>query len=391
MRYVTLIATVFVGFAVGACDTARDVSGFPAGSRGGDCYANGTCDGGLKCVSNTCINDSGGGTSLPACVCCGCDSGGSLSLSYGSCPSGFTCAAVGNEIVCLPGSSSFDLDTSYECKGSCYPPQCPQCQPSCSGHDCGDDGCGGSCGNCEQGEVCSDGQCVDSGACTSTCGSEGCECGVVCGTSCGSCPEGNSCNDGCHCQCMPQCSGKECGDDGCGESCGSCGGGESCQDGQCAGGTHKDSTSGLTWQITPTGGTMNWSDAKAHCAAISLAGAGWRLPSISELRSLIRGCEITHWNLVTNAGGACGVTDDCLSIWTCYDGCKDPCPWRGGHGADGRYIDAVYNPGGEYSEYNRHWSSSKADEGGVWYVSFADGGLYYWNALDVLPARCVRE
>ena len=58
------------------------------------------------------------------------------------------------------------------------------CQPNCEGKECGDDGCGGSCGACADGEECSaDGQCVP---------------------------------------CQPKCDGKECGDDGCGGTCGDC-------------------------------------------------------------------------------------------------------------------------------------------------------------------------
>ncbi|MGM0578582.1 MAG: hypothetical protein ACQEXJ_22850 [Myxococcota bacterium] len=38
-----------------------------------------------------------------------------------------------------------------------------QCVPECSGRECGDDGCGGSCGTCESGLVCSEGSCEDAG------------------------------------------------------------------------------------------------------------------------------------------------------------------------------------------------------------------------------------
>ena len=43
------------------------------------------------------------------------------------------------------------------------------CQPECSGKECGDDGCGGSCGECDANETCTeDGTC----ACWGLCGSE---------------------------------------------------------------------------------------------------------------------------------------------------------------------------------------------------------------------------
>jgi len=37
---------------------------------------------------------------------------------------------------------------------------CEGCNPKCEGKGCGDDGCGGSCGTCGEGEECEEGQCV---------------------------------------------------------------------------------------------------------------------------------------------------------------------------------------------------------------------------------------
>src|SRR5690606_19917118 len=71
------------------------------------------------------------------------------------------------------------------------------CTPSCEGLECGDDGCGGSCGTCEDGLFCrADGRCRPG--------------------------------------CQPDCSGKSCGDDGCGGSCGTCEDGLFCVAGQCS-------------------------------------------------------------------------------------------------------------------------------------------------------------
>ena len=142
--------------------------------------------------------------------------------------------------------------------------EAPCCHPDCEGKECGDDGCGGTCGECPYGTVCaSGGNCAD---CMETLGLEGglgtpCEDGTdcifydfcvaldgsddkICTCSCqDECPAPFECVAvahwfpdvffGCFPPCEPDCAGKECGDDGCGGSCGGCGEEEQCLDGQC--------------------------------------------------------------------------------------------------------------------------------------------------------------
>jgi len=94
------------------------------------------------------------------------------------------------------------------------------CVPNCTGKECGDDGCGGSCGTCQQGTCNAQGKCECTPDCTGKeCGDDGC------GDSCGTCtdPAKPICNAQGVCEaCTPDCTGKECGDDGCGGSCGTC-------------------------------------------------------------------------------------------------------------------------------------------------------------------------
>lgn len=98
------------------------------------------------------------------------------------------------------------------------------CVPACDGRECGDDGCGGKCGNCPQAAPI----CTDAGLCVVTClpACDGKEYGPDgCGGTCGNCPQAAPyCGDSgmCNTQCAPSCSGRECGDDGCGGSCGQC-------------------------------------------------------------------------------------------------------------------------------------------------------------------------
>ena len=79
---------------------------------------------------------------------------------------------------------------------------------------------------------CIEGQClhVDIPDCTGkVCGDDGL------GGSCGICPEGQECSaDGTECLCAPSCQDRECGDNGCGGTCGICPLGKSCQwNGKC--------------------------------------------------------------------------------------------------------------------------------------------------------------
>ena len=74
------------------------------------------------------------------------------------------------------------------------------CSPDCGAdRECGPDGCGDTC-------------------------PPGCDAGETCNESTGTC------------ECAPDCTSKQCGDDGCGGSCGACGAGENCVSGQCVAG-----------------------------------------------------------------------------------------------------------------------------------------------------------
>lgn len=79
-----------------------------------------------------------------------------------------------------------------------------RCTSNCTEKVCGDNGCGGSCGDCSNETMCNLGKCVVS--CVDTCSSLGHECDEVCGEKCGSCFNSygsNSCIEGI---CSPVCS-----------------------------------------------------------------------------------------------------------------------------------------------------------------------------------------
>jgi len=154
--------------------------------------------------------------------------------------------------------------------------------------------------------------------------------------------------------------------------------GDDDDDDNATGDTWTDSSSGLTWQVTPPNYSLNWEDAKAYCQDLSLSGGGWRLPTISELRSLIRGCDLTI------TGGSCGVTDGC-TYNDCWNDACNGCVYLGGPGEGGAYW-----PDGMSGEISWYWSSSPvAGSGYAWGVSF-----YYGDVYDIYDynyfARCVR-
>jgi hypothetical protein len=42
-----------------------------------------------------------------------------------------------------------------------------------------------------------------------------------------------------------------------------------------------------TWQRAVDAGSYNWANAKSYCSSLGLAGGGWHLPDIRELRSIV--------------------------------------------------------------------------------------------------------
>jgi len=235
------------------------------------------------------------------------------------------------------------------------------CPNLCAGKECGDDGCGGSCGLC------------------TTWPNSFCDSGT--------------------CNCLEECEGKECGDDGCGQNCGTCSVGQGCNYmGLCddfpdnGDGTITDMSTGLVWQKN-WGGEMKLGDAKTYCQYndAGLPGSGWHLPNISELRSLIRGCpscEIGGDCGVLDLCPKCGVYQSCLTWSSCRDTTCDGCPMNSGPGANGCYWDEEME-----GECDMCWSSSilQDTDKQAWYVLFKNGSVINGYISDhQYKVRCVR-
>ncbi len=150
-------------------------------------------------------------------------------------------------------------------------------------------------------------------------------------------------------------------------------------------GTWTDPISGLVWQASPPTTPRSWEEAIDYCDDLSLAGGGWRLPTISEYRTLIRGCEETMTD------GSCGVTDSCLDSMSCWDDSCEGCEQGEGPGQYGAYWpDEIHS--NAYIHW--YWSSSpvtnRPDRG--WNVNF-DSARIDDNVAGYsdLQALCVRD
>ena len=238
------------------------------------------------------------------------------------------------------------------------------CNPNCAGKECGDGGCSSQpsvCGSCGGGEHCETGNCVPSST---------------------------------NCPADKDCTGLECGPDPfCGESCGTCSLKEMCDGGECVDKTLEptwyDQSSGLEWETQSSGDDLDWDEAQQHCADLVLAGhSDWRVPTIGELRSLVRGCPGTE------IGGSCKILEgQCVTNPTCLnDACKG-CSGFLGPGPIGTYWpDEMGVPGpGE------HWSSTLVQTDiplgdAAWSVDFMSGKV--GNGLCFLcggQVRCARS
>jgi len=244
------------------------------------------CAEGQKCYQKACCAPNCDGK---VCGDDGC--GGSCGTCKEGCPDLEECVEGKCEIGCVSnctdkecgddgcGCSCGDCQAGFLCNEA---GKCEECVPQCEGKQCGDDGCGGQCGECLDG-TCYEGACQSGPGCVVVDGAMGCGgcpceactceadsyccetewdslCVDMCIQDCGGCV--NPCGDGtcdaeggencetcaadCACQagqvcqagvcgCVPNCTDKDCGDDGCGNVCGTCAEGTTCGlDGKCA-------------------------------------------------------------------------------------------------------------------------------------------------------------
>ncbi len=216
------------------------------------------------------------------------------------------------------------------------------CIPNCAGRQCGPDGCGGSCGDCAPELTCNtaNGNCQETCVpyCTNReCGTDGC--GGFCPPgSDGTCEFPRNCYEfsgRCVDECVRQCEGRECGDDQCGGRCGYCALGYGCNEmvGECeplpltcsqvrlcirACGTVDEECPDECRAIS-TGTSLTLFDNLQSCLATHCADEPWASLNI---------CLAEHCRSALTACGLdfrCGDpgTQACMSAATCMGSCGD--------------------------------------------------------------------
>ena len=137
-----------------------------------------------------------------------------------------------------------------------------------------------------------------------------------------------------------------------------------------------DHDSGLEWSVESN--AMIWEDAVNYCDKLTEGGySDWRLPSISEVRTLIKACHGTR------TGDRCGVTDSCLSI-DCLDYNCSLCEPK----SDGYYSKIDIN----HTSWNLFWSASEVS-GSVaraWGIELYTGSIAEKFKNEYGVFRCVR-
>lgn len=138
---------------------------------------------------------------------------------------------------------------------------------------------------------------------------------------------------------------------------------------------------------------MKWSEAENHCKNLKEGGFNkdWRIPTISELRTLIQNCSRTATN------GTCNVTDECLAAYsTANPKCYDINVCTSSTNASNEKCKYDSNKKGQYSKFGEDsslWSSSeqKEDNNKVWFIKFKEAEIESQKKTLTGMVRCVHE
>lgn len=138
---------------------------------------------------------------------------------------------------------------------------------------------------------------------------------------------------------------------------------------------------------------LTYTKAEDFCSSLDWAGyTDWRLPTIDELRTVVKGYKDIE------PGGRCRVGEGCLLKVCLYQGQKSqddyPCSNKEetellqGPGPDGCFFDDVWR---EYC--GPYWSSTAIEgaSGSIFALDFSDPSIYAENNIASAFARCVRN
>jgi hypothetical protein len=167
--------------------------------------------------------------------------------------------------------------------------------------------------------------------------------------------------------------------------CGGCEGGQVCvpETFTCQTIGARDPVSGYIWAAAGSS-TYNHAEAVQACEQLVVAQASdFRLPTISELRTLVGDCPDLK------ADGICRVSDAC-SATSCLVQADCTCLNNGSKADDGCYGGAIYD---EMIENNPPfcdalWSATPASASDFWLISF-DGVLNHREATLSVKALCI--
>jgi len=145
-----------------------------------------------------------------------------------------------------------------------------------------------------------------------------------------------------------------------------------------------DPTSHLCWEEPPPNTTGSWTEARQHCSDM---GGAWRMPTLDELRSLVRGCASSYWNILEDSGGACGLHNDCSEL-ACWSGDCMGCASNSGPDDDPA---GCYWPPALSGTCGIYWTSTPYadDTSESWGITFDTSALWHFANTSGRRVRCV--
>jgi hypothetical protein len=142
-----------------------------------------------------------------------------------------------------------------------------------------------------------------------------------------------------------------------------------------------DPTSSVTWLPSAPGEVLPFDKAARHCDSVKAGGHDdWRLPTVDEIRSLIRDCPGTV------SGGACTVTDACAG-GDCFGDACFGCEFIKGRARGCYWPDALGK------ECDWVWSGTQVTgrPGFAWFVDFPYGFVLPISRDYEMSPWCVRR